>query len=415
MRSPERAPDGREDDAGEDVPVERPVVLTLGGLVALSAVATDIALPAQPEIARTLGGGAAAAQWVVSTYLAGFALGQLIWGLGSDRFGRLPAIRTGLALFLAASVALALAPTMTAFLSFRFLQGVAGGVGPVVARAIVRDLGAGRAGARLMAMLTSLLGLGPLLAPIFASLVLMVAPWRALFWLSAAYAGWLLAMQRRHLVETHREPDPATLSPARMGRNARRFLTHRQGVFGLLLVALPFGGYLTVVAASSTVLEEVHGVPPSLFGWIFAIAAAGFSLGSLSSRHLLRRLASEQVLAVGVALLALAGLALAVELFLLPVPLAVFWAAVSLFILGVGMVLPTATMIALAPVPEIAGFAASLIGLAQLATGAAVSAAVAAAYDGTPRAMMTALVLSAASALAVALAGAVSRRKGGGA
>ncbi len=381
----------------------RPLVLTLGGLVALSAVATDIALPAQPAIARTLGGGAAAAQWVVSTYLAGFALGQILWGLASDRFGRLPAIRAGLAAFLIASIALAVAPTMRAFLIFRFLQGIAGGVGPVVARAIVRDLGAGRAGGRLMAMLTSLLGLGPLLAPIFASLVLLVAPWRVLFWLSAAYAGWLLVMQRRHLVETNPAPDPDTLAPRRIWRNAHRFLTHRRGIFGLLLVALPFGGYLTVVAASSTVLEEVYRVPAALFGWVFAIAAAGFSLGSLLSRHLLHRLANERVLAIGVLLLALAGLALGVGLFVGAVPLVAFWAAVSLFILGVGMVLPTATMVALAPVPEIAGFAASLIGLAQLATGAIVSATVAAAYDGTARAMMIALALSAASALVVAV------------
>ncbi|RMF13835.1 MAG: MFS transporter, partial [Alphaproteobacteria bacterium] len=290
--------------------IARPLVFTLGGLVALSAVATDIALPAQPAIARTLGGDAAAAQWVVSTYLAGFALGQVVWGLASDRFGRLPAIRFGLALFLLASIALALAPTMGSFLIFRFCQGIAGGVGPVVARAIVRDIGAGQAGGRLMAMLTSLLGLGPLLAPIFASLVLLVAPWRTLFWLSAAYAAWLLLMQRRHLVETHRTPDPDTLSPARMGRNARRFLTHPRGIFGLLLVALPFGGYLTVVSASSTVLEQVYHVPATLFGWVFAIAAAGFSLGSLISRHLLHRYSNERVLTVGVILLALAGVVL---------------------------------------------------------------------------------------------------------
>lgn len=378
--------------------IARPLVLTLGGLVALSAVATDIALPAQPAIARTLGGDAAAAQWVVSTYLAGFALGQVVWGLASDRFGRVPAIRLGLFFFLVASMALALAPTMGSFLIFRFCQGIAGGVGPVVARAIVRDLGAGQAGGRLMAMLTSLLGLGPLLAPIFASLVLLLAPWRTLFWLSAAYAAWLLVMQRRYLVETHRAPDPNTLSPARMGHNARRFLTHPRGLFGLLLVALPFGGYLTVVSASSTVLEQVYHVPATLFGWVFAIAAAGFSLGSLISRHLLHRYSNERVLTVGVILLALAGVGLAVGLIFSVIPLVAFWAAVSLFILGVGMVLPTATMVALSPVPEIAGFAASLIGLAQLATGAGVSAIAAAAYDGTPRAMMVALVLSAASA-----------------
>ncbi|GIX17089.1 MAG: Bcr/CflA family drug resistance efflux transporter [Rhodothalassiaceae bacterium] len=377
---------------------------TLGGLVALSAVATDIALPAQPVIAAALGGSATDAQWVVSSYLAGFAGGQILWGMASDHWGRLPAIRLGLAGFALVSIMLALAPRMDLFLLLRLVQGLTGGVGPVVARAIVRDLSGGAAGGRLMAGLTALLGLGPLLAPLAASAILLVLPWQALFWLSAGYALVLLVAARRTLWETRRGPGQG-LGLAALGRGARRFLAIPACRTGLLLVALPFAGYLTVIAASSTVLEAVYGVPPTLFGAVFATAAIGFSGGSLIARRLLRHRNLAEVLSAGTALLALSALGLGAVMAGLLEGLVPFWGFVSLFIFGVGVLLPSATMLALEHVPEIAGLAAALIGTVQLAGGALVSALAAAAFDGTPRAMITVLLASAAAAILVRLAG----------
>ncbi len=388
---------GTAEDRAEAVPFATRT--TLGGLVALSAVATDIALPAQPGIAADLGGTATDAQWVVSSYLAGFAAGQILWGMASDHWGRLPAIRAGLLAFLMLSVGLALAPTMEIFLLLRLLQGIAGGVGPVVARAIVRDLAGGQGGGRLMAGLTALLGLGPLLAPLVASAILAIWPWPFLFWLSAVYAGGLLVAQRLALWETRRGPGQG-LGLAALIRGARRFLAIGVCRVGLLLVALPFAGYLTVVAASSTVLEQVYGVPPTRFGVIFATAAIGFSGGSLIARRLLKRWRLDQVLTVGCGLLALAAVGL-VTVMLNSSALVAFWGFVSLFIFGVGMLLPSATMLALEPVPEIAGLAAALIGTVQLAGGAIVSAIAAAAFDGTAQAMILVLVVSAVAAVIV--------------
>lgn len=373
---------------------------TLGGLVALSAVATDIALPAQPVIATSLGGSATDAQWVVSSYLAGFAGGQILWGMASDHWGRLPAIRWGLAAFTLVSIMLALVPRMDLFLLLRLAQGLAGGVGPVVARAIVRDLSGGAAGGRLMAGLTALLGLGPLLAPLAASGILLLLPWQALFWLSAAYALVLLLAVRRTLQETRRGSGQG-LGLAALAQGARRFLAILACRTGLLLVALPFAGYLTVIAASSTVLEAVYGVPPTLFGLVFATAAIGFSGGSLIARRLLKRRGLEEVLTIGAGLLTLSGLGLVAVLTGLVDGLASFWGFVSLFIFGVGVLLPSATMLALEHVPEIAGLAAALIGTVQLAGGALVSALAAAAFDGTPRAMIAVLLVSAVAAVLV--------------
>ncbi len=375
---------------------------TLGGLVALSAVATDIALPAQPVIAADLGGTATEAQWVVSSYLAGFAAGQILWGMASDHWGRIPAIRVGLVAFAAISAGLALAPSMAVFLPLRLIQGLAGGVGPVVARAIVRDLSGGAAGGRLMAGLTALLGLGPLLAPLVASAILLVLPWQALFWLSMGYALVLLAAARHSLWETRRGPGQG-LGLGALVRGGSRFLAIPACRTGLLLVALPFAGYLTVIAASSTVLEAVYDVPPTLFGVVFATAAIGFSGGSLIARRLLRHRDLEQVLSAGAGLLALSGLGLAAVLAGLLEGLVPFWGFVSLFIFGVGVLLPSATMLALEHVPEIAGLAAALIGTVQLAGGALVSALAAAAFDGTPRAMIIVLLTSAATAILVRL------------
>ncbi len=382
---------------------------TLGGLVALSAVATDIALPAQPLIAADLGGTATDAQWVVSSYLAGFAAGQILWGMASDHWGRIPAIRIGLVAFALISAGLALAPSMVVFLPLRLLQGIAGGVGPVVARAIVRDLASGESGGRLMAGLTALLGLGPLLAPLVASAVLIVFSWQALFWLSAGYALVLLVVGRLTLRETRRGPGQG-MGLAALRRGGRRFLSMAVCRTGLLLVALPFAGYLTVVAASSTVLEHVYDVPPTRFGVIFATAAIGFSGGSLIARMLLRHCSLAQVLTAGCLLLVLAAAGLGGGMLAGWHSLFTFWGFVSLYIFGVGMLLPSATMLALQPVPEIAGLAAALIGTVQLAGGAIVSAIAAAAFDGTAQAMILVLVASALMAGFVRLRARLSSR-----
>jgi MFS family permease len=152
-------PSGRE--------LSRWFVASLGLLIAISALSIDIVLPALPAIAREFGVGERSAQYLVTAYLSGFAIGQLPIGLLADRSGRRVVIICALALFIVAGIGAAAATSVPAICGARFVQGLGGACGPVLARAIVRDVGGADHGARLMAMMMAILGLAPLLAPLW--------------------------------------------------------------------------------------------------------------------------------------------------------------------------------------------------------------------------------------------------------
>ncbi|WP_323132680.1 MFS transporter, partial [Kineococcus indalonis] len=173
-------------------------MLLLGSMAALGAVNTDLYLPSLPQVARDLGSSASGAQLTITVVLVGMALGQLVVGPLSDRYGRRPPVVAGCALFVVASLLCLVAPTLPVLVGLRFLQGLGVAAGAVTGMAVVRDLFTGSTASRLMSRLVLVIGVAPLFAPTVGGALAGVAGWRAVFAvLAAAGAGVLLAVRLR--------------------------------------------------------------------------------------------------------------------------------------------------------------------------------------------------------------------------
>lgn len=344
-------------------------VVTLGALAAVSAMAVDICIPAQPRIADALGAQTGAGAALVGGYLLGYGPGQLVWGPLADRFGRLPPLLVSLAGFIAAGAVCATTGSFEVLIAARAAQGAMGGAAPVIARAIARDQGGGSASAALLSTMMVILGAAPLLAPAVGSGLLTLFSWPALFW-SLVVFGIATAIASLVFLPAYLPAiAPRPLSPARVIEDSRGLFREADFRVGLGISSAIFSGYAALLAMGAAVTAEHYGVTAEAFGPVFTIAASAFVLGSVAARQALGRHGVETVLTLGSAIAGVSGLLLLATLAWRP-ELPVFWGVVSLYVLAFGMILPCATAKALEPAGAMAGTGSSLIGLIQTMAGA---------------------------------------------
>lgn len=377
------------------------VVVLLAAVSMLTAVSIDIMLPATAIIARQYGVPANLGGLLVGVYFLGYAVGQLVWGLASDAFGRKPIMLMSLAGFTLASLGCAFAPNYETLIGLRLLQGLAGGA-PVVARAVSRDLGTGPATTRLLALLLATNSVGPLIAPAIGSGLLVLFDWRACF-LFLALAGLVL------LVLTHLMFDE-TLSGRRPERFSFGFVVtasatlfrERDFLMGGGLVVLTFAGYGSVLALGAVLVTEVYGLSPAEFGAIFAIAACFNAAGSLSVRSLIHRLGLETMTGAAAAVMTV-SLAMHVSFLFTTPSLPVFWTSVCLYLLSFGLVVAAGMSIAMRPAGSMPGYAASLLG-ATMMVGAFVGGAIASAlYTGDHTVISASMVVFGGAAVVLSI------------
>lgn len=359
------------DAATDGEPRQPPTrVLALGMLIGVSALSTDILLPAVPALAEHFRIDERVSQYVVTAYLGGFACGQLPMGLLADRFGRRPVIAGGLTVFVLAGLLGALAPSAGVLFAMRFVQGVAGAVGPVVARAIARDLGGADHGARLLATLVAILGLAPLLAPLIGGVITETTGWRATLLAIPAYGvAALIAIWCFVPESLPRERRQPRLGMGQVLQSIGALAADRASLVGAAMACIPYGGYLAMITSASTVLIEDYGLSPALFGAIFATGAAAYTVGAATARRLMSTHTPIEVLTIGVSLFLSSIALMAAVLIFSPVPLWCLWTAVGVFIFAVSLTTPIATSLALAPLPGAAGITAALIGMGSMLAG----------------------------------------------
>lgn len=368
-------------------PSAPPPTLLLVALTAVAPMSIDLCLPSLPEMTRVFGAQVSQVQLILSVFIGGFAVAQPIYGPLSDRFGRRPVLLGGMAVYLAASLFCLAAPSIEALILGRFLQALGGCAGPVLARAIVRDLYPRNHAARVLSTMASAMALGPAIAPFLGGNLQAWFGWRANFvvlvLLGAAtlVAGWSL------LAETNRHRDPRALDPATILDNYRRLLGDRLFLGYSLTLSFAFGGLFAFISGGAFVLIDVLGVTPRLFGFSFVPAALGFMAGSFTGSRLTQRVGLERLVRLGVGLglaggLVLAGLALGGVQTVVAV-----MAPICVVFFSTGLVLPNGTAAALSPHPNIAGSASALVGCLQMATGAAAGWLVGHLHNGTTLAM----------------------------
>ncbi|GAA5176073.1 multidrug effflux MFS transporter [Pseudonocardia eucalypti] len=349
------------------------LVAVLGLMFAIGPIGIDMYLPAMPAIGRELASADTAVQLTLTGYGLGMGLGQLLVGPWSDAVGRRRPMLIGLALFAAASLACAAAPTVPLLALARLAQGLAISSGSVLAMAVVRDLFTDSAASTLLSRLMLVLSASPILAPSLGSLVLGVTVWPGIF-VTLGLVGVLLALVvLRTLPETLPPDRRRPLNAGAVARSYVHLLRDRRFVGLVVATGLATTGLLGFVTGSPFVFQHQLGLDERRFGLLFAASVLWMIAATQVNARLMRRLHPRQVLlpstaaATGTALLAL-GLALtglggAVGLI----------GALWLTLFFIGFALPNLPAVILADHPDAAGTASALIGASQMVIASALS------------------------------------------
>jgi len=377
-------------------PASRQPPLWLLAMVTLSGtLAMHIFIPALPVAAADLQASDSALRATISLYILGLALGQLIYGPVADHFGRRATLLTGLALYTAAGLAAAFAPTAPSLILARLAQALGGCAGLVLGRAIVRDTAGPEQAARRLALMNLMVLLGPGLAPILGGMLATTLGWRAIFGALCALGLVLVLLTWRMLPETGQRGVNADL--ASLGRNYGKLIGSRAFLgFALGGGCATTSMYAFTASAPFIFSGQLHR-PPEEVGVYLAILIGGAWVGSAMTGRLVARMRLQRLM-VGANLLSLAAACVllgAVLLGQLSVPLAV--GSMFIFTMGAGATSPLALTQAVGVNPAVVGSAAGLFGFAQMAVGALCTSL---AGFGPDPALTAALVLVGASIVA---------------
>ncbi|MCZ8377434.1 multidrug effflux MFS transporter [Mycobacterium sp. CPCC 205372] len=376
----------------------RPLPLSwLGVLALLTAVAplaTDMYLPAFPAMAEEFGTSASAIQLTLTTFMIGLAIGQLVIGPLSDRFGRRPLMLAGTLVCVLAGAACALAPTIELLTVFRFLQGFSGAAGVVLSRAVVSDRAHGAAAARVFSLMMIINGVAPVVAPLLGGSLMGLIGWRGVFWIITGLAAAMFVGVVAVLGETHPEERRMTGGVAAMLRDARSVLTNRHYIGYTAAFAFSFAVMFAYIAASPFVLQNVLGLSEITYAMAFAANAVGLVLMNALNARIVGRFGQRRLLALGTSLLVVFAALLLVDAVLGPVlwaTLVLLWGTVT----SLGLVMANATSLALDEVRATAGTGSAMLGALQFGLAAVVSPLVGIGGDHTAVPMAVTMVVSA--------------------
>jgi DHA1 family bicyclomycin/chloramphenicol resistance-like MFS transporter len=343
-------------------------IAVLAVLAATGVLATNILLPSLPQMAVSLKVSSAAVTSAITIFLAVFAVGQLVVGPISDRYGRRWPVLMGFAVFFAGSLWCGLANDLPGLLTGRVIQATGACATSVLSRAIARDLFSGPALARAMALIMIAMSAAPGFSPLLGGALDHYFGWRSEFALVAVFAGLGALAYGSVLGETH-HATRTPLDPLAIAKNYLGLIADRRFVVPAATVSLIMGGLFAMFSAAPRILIEAMHFTPIQLGWFFAgtvliVFAAGMLATKLAPRYGLDRSIQGGLLAAAIGSVAILLVSLYSPSFL------PFLAAMSVFLLGMGIVSPLGTAQALSPFGEKAGAASALVGFWQMMTAA---------------------------------------------
>ncbi len=379
--------------------------LMLSMTMAVVALAIDVILPAMGDLREGFGladdSNEVAA--VISFFFFGLAAGQLVWGPLSDAFGRKKILYLGLAVYLAASVASAFAPTLEFLFVSRFVWGF-GAAGPqVVARSIVRDAYSGSEMARAMSYIMAVFILVPILAPAIGAAVLTVGPWPWVFGFTALFAVGI-ALWTLRLPETLDPKNRIPFKASRMTRAAKHVVTNRMSMGFTLAQVSVFGFFASYLASSQLIYEDIFDIT-TLFPVVFGGTAAVMGGMMLLNTRLLNRFDLRVLLRAVFTIYLLGGLAMAALAWATDgaPPFWLFLAVLMSLMIGHALLIPNLNAIAMIPMGSVAGMAAAIIGTMATLGGSVIGIVIDRQYDGTLIPFGTAAAISGAVAFGFAV------------
>lgn len=352
-------------------------------LMAVNAIGIDVVLPALSDMATAFDVVRNNdRQLIIISYMVGFGLAQLAYGPLSDRYGRLPVCLSGLALYVAASLAVSFSTSFAVLLAARLAQGAAAASARVIAVAMIRDKFSGRHMARVMSLSFLIFIMVPMMAPSIGALILLFGPWQAIFHALALFAGvigiWIVLRIPETLAPAHRH----ALQFSRVGRAMRSVVTNRISFGYSLAMAASFGAMMGFIASAEQIFTQTFALQDR-FPLIFAFCASAIGVAQLvNSRLVVRygpRLVSH-IAMMGFTLVSACHLGAELLLGDEPVRFVIFQFLVMFF---AGLLGANFSALAMEPMGHIAGTASSVQGMMSALGGALLGYLVGHAYDGT--------------------------------
>ncbi|CAM5678693.1 Multidrug effflux MFS transporter OS=Streptomyces tendae OX=1932 GN=GUR47_11055 PE=3 SV=1 [Streptomyces tendae] len=362
----------------------------------------DMYLPALPEVTRSLSAPAATVQLTLTACLAGMALGQIVVGPMSDKWGRRRPLLAGLAVYVVATALCAVAPNVELLVALRLVQGLAGAAGIVIARAVVRDLYDGVAMARFFSTLMLISGVAPVVAPLIGGQILRVTDWRGVFVVLVVVGVVLGVVVWARLPETLPVEERHAGGVGDTLRAMRGLLADRAFTGYMLAGGFAFASLFAYVAASPFVMQEIYGASAQTFSLLFGLNSIGLVVvGQINGKILVGRVRLDRVLGLGLVVV------IAAATVLLMMSLGVFGevglgpVAAALFVLmsAMGISLPNTQALALMRVKTSAGSASALLGTSSFLIGAVASPLVGIAGEDTAVPMAVVQLVAAVLAL----------------
>jgi DHA1 family bicyclomycin/chloramphenicol resistance-like MFS transporter len=329
----------------------------------------SIYTPVMPLIGVDLATGADAVKLTLTTYMVGFAVGQLFYGPLSDRFGRRPIVLVGVAFFTVTSFGCAFAPSIAGLIGLRVLQGLGAASGAVLGRALLRDAYDAKEMPLVMSWIALAMNVSPAIAPSIGGFLGQQFGWRATFWFVGGFGALLFIALALFLGETNRHRS-AAIDLSSLTRGSGEMLRNRRFLGYILTLGFAFGINFGMLAGTPFILQDKLGFSPREFGLIVLMSLGGFTAGTFANNRLIGRVSSPALLRIAgwfhvVALAIMAALSLA--------GVQTWWAIIGphmVLSFGSGMIGPNASAGAVSLYPRLAGTASSLVGLVQMGMGA---------------------------------------------
>jgi DHA1 family bicyclomycin/chloramphenicol resistance-like MFS transporter len=354
------------------------LLLTL--LVSFGPLSVDLFVPSMPEIGRVMHAGSGEVQLTISLYLVGFAVGQIVYGPISDRFGRKPAILGAFTLYGLATLLCLFARDIDTILIGRLLQGLGVSGSSVVARAVVRDLFEGPRASLQFSVMNMFMGLMPIFAPLMGGVLATYAGWQTVFVFQFCAAAATASAVLFCLAESRHG---TALAPRELAHSYGTIVRNRAFLANMSIGAFAYSGLFAWITGSPFVLQSLVGLSPLGFSICYAAACSGFIVGGWLGTRLVVSHGLNAMAGIGASFCTVAGLCI-ITAALAGVALSVtLTLSMAVYFIGLAILLAQSTAAALMPFPKQAGTASSLLGFAQQVAGAVMGSLVGATLGHT--------------------------------
>ena len=358
------------------VPRSAGYVALLVALGSFGSLTMSIYTPVMPSVGADLGAGSDSVKLTLTTYMLGFAIGQLFYGPLSDRYGRRPVLLVGVSFFIATTFACSLAPSIGSLIGLRVLQGLGAASGAVLSRALTRDAYSAHEMPVVMSWISLGMNISPSIGPTLGGFLGEWLSWRATFWFVGGFGLVLLLVSSLGLAETNRHRS-AQVDLASLLRGSGEMLRDRHFLGYVLTLGFAMAINFGMLAGAPFILQDRLGFSPQEFGLISLLSIGGFTAGTFTNNRLVGRVAPTAIMSVAgwfhvFALVVMGTLSLS--------GVVAWWAIIGphmVLSFGSGMIMPNSNAGALGLFPRLAGTAASWVGLAQMGMGALGTIAVA--------------------------------------